>query len=225
MELYVKTPYNKLPTSCLDAKNKSVLNQSGTLSSGYWTIDPDGFGVGLAPFSVYCDQETADGGWTLYARFDGDDQPSQHYGSGDFGTLASTTAQYSLRTSKLTAVSKLMTKTGTQNKTWTFATPQVMTIPTSGGFEMTISERGYDNCSPQRLTYNTTGCWNGAFAGPAVGVTDNNVNGCASTGNWEPGDYFYGRAGHGSGQCVPRGKWFSRPTDAIFMPIQEWYVK
>lgn len=99
-----------------------------------------------------------------------------------------------------------------------------MNIPSSGGFTVELAGAGYDGCTPQRLSYNTTGCWSGRIAGPTVGVTNNQVNGCANTGNWLQSNYFYGRADHG-GTCTPRGKWFSRPSDAVFMPIQEWYVK
>lgn len=62
---WVKTNYYKHPTSCLDAKNKGILNQAGTTASGVFTIDQDGFGYGAAPFDVYCDQENDGGGWTL----------------------------------------------------------------------------------------------------------------------------------------------------------------
>jgi hypothetical protein len=64
----VKTTYYKLPKSCLDAKNLGAFNQAGNQSSGIYTIDPDGFGFGMSPFTVYCDQETDDGGWTLVMK-------------------------------------------------------------------------------------------------------------------------------------------------------------
>lgn len=66
-QLYDKMAYYKLPTSCLDAKQKGVLNKSGTTGSGIYTLDLDGFGVGGAPFDAYCDQETDTGGWQLVA--------------------------------------------------------------------------------------------------------------------------------------------------------------
>jgi hypothetical protein len=39
------------------------------MNSGYWTIDPDGYGYGNAAFDVYCNQDVASngGGWTLAA--------------------------------------------------------------------------------------------------------------------------------------------------------------
>lgn len=64
---WLLTRYNKYPISCLDAKNKGVLNQQGNINSGVYTIDPDGFGFGNSHFDVYCDMETDGGGWTLVA--------------------------------------------------------------------------------------------------------------------------------------------------------------
>jgi hypothetical protein len=46
------------PKDCLDALAQGVT------TSGQITIDPDGPG-GNPPFAAYCDQTTADGGWTL----------------------------------------------------------------------------------------------------------------------------------------------------------------
>lgn len=223
-EWFLKQSYYKLPKTCLDAKSRGSLNKQGNQNSGIYEIDPDGFGVGESPIEVYCDQETADGGWTLYARFDGDDQPTSHYGSTNFGTLNSTTAQYSLVTSRLGAVSKIMAKTGVNHITWNL-NAQILNIPTSSSYNINLQGVGSDGCSPLKLSYHSTSCWSGRFAGPTVGVTTDISSGtCANTGNWQGTTKFYGRADHG-GTCTPRGKWNTSPNEAIFMPVQEWYVK
>lgn len=48
--------------NCLEIKKSIPASTSGT-----YTIDSDGNGAG-APFSVYCDQETDGGGWTLISQ-------------------------------------------------------------------------------------------------------------------------------------------------------------
>ncbi|CAH3167428.1 unnamed protein product, partial [Pocillopora meandrina] len=50
------------------ARNCAELYKSGRRISGVYTIDPDGSGA----FNVYCDQTTANGGWTvIQKRMDG----------------------------------------------------------------------------------------------------------------------------------------------------------
>lgn len=65
MYIYTKDTYYYHARNCLDAKNRGIVNQSGNMASGVWTIDPDGYGYGTAPYSVVCDQETDGGGWTV----------------------------------------------------------------------------------------------------------------------------------------------------------------
>lgn len=61
-----------LPVSCDDAYVRNFPRKDGTpMSSGIYSIDPDGYNYGNAPFDVYCDMR-ADGGWTLIVGFKGD---------------------------------------------------------------------------------------------------------------------------------------------------------
>jgi len=69
-------------TSCKDIVNK------GYSVDGTYTIDPDGAG-GTAPFQVYCDMSTDDGGWTLAVRALAGSQA--HGVSSAVGTLSSPT--------------------------------------------------------------------------------------------------------------------------------------
>lgn len=61
-----------LPVSCDDAYTRNFPRKDGTpMSSGLYSIDPDGYNYGNAPFDVYCDMRP-DGGWTLIVGFKGD---------------------------------------------------------------------------------------------------------------------------------------------------------
>jgi len=53
-------------TGCILASCKEINEQAPAQPSGNYTIDPDGAG-GEGSFTVYCDMDSADGGWTLIA--------------------------------------------------------------------------------------------------------------------------------------------------------------
>jgi len=75
----------------------------GNSTSGVYAIDPDGPNAGDPPFDVYCDQDTAGGGWTLVARVSANDGQerwgwdSNYYNDtqalGDATTLANSDAK------------------------------------------------------------------------------------------------------------------------------------
>lgn len=70
VQAYVKEVYYKHARSCLDAKNRGLVNQAGNMNTGYWTIDTDGFNLGQNPYTVFCDMDLNNGGWTLNYRGD-----------------------------------------------------------------------------------------------------------------------------------------------------------
>jgi len=53
-------------TTSIAASCQDVIDRGEDVGSGIYQIDPDGTG-GSAPFDVYCDMTTEDGGWTLIA--------------------------------------------------------------------------------------------------------------------------------------------------------------
>lgn len=61
---------NQYAVSCFEAYQKGIPGQNGTMNSGYWTIDPDGYNRGAAPYTVYCNHDNG-GGWTLVAYSSG----------------------------------------------------------------------------------------------------------------------------------------------------------
>ena len=54
-----------LSGGCALGANCAELLDLGWTDSGVYVIDPDGYGTGVDPFEVSCDQETDGGGWTL----------------------------------------------------------------------------------------------------------------------------------------------------------------
>ncbi|XP_067037288.1 microfibril-associated glycoprotein 4-like [Acropora muricata] len=67
----VESDIKTLKGTCCNTAHKrncAELYKSGERNSGVYTIDPDGLG----PFDVFCDQNTAGGGWTVFQkRLDG----------------------------------------------------------------------------------------------------------------------------------------------------------
>ncbi len=76
MYIYTKDTYYHHPKSCKDALDRNIVNTNGNMNSGNWVIDPDGYLFGDAPYTVYCDQETDDGGWTLILEGNGNISPA-----------------------------------------------------------------------------------------------------------------------------------------------------
>jgi hypothetical protein len=55
MKVYYQDAYFHHPISCADALQKGILNDGGQSGSGVYTIDPDGYLLGSAPYQVICD--------------------------------------------------------------------------------------------------------------------------------------------------------------------------
>ena len=63
IKIYYQDIYYHHPVSCNDAKQKGAKNTLGTTGNGTYTIDPDGYLYGNAPYDVVCDMETDSYGW------------------------------------------------------------------------------------------------------------------------------------------------------------------
>lgn len=59
-----------------------IYQAGGAQGSGTYLVDPDGVGVGLDPFEVYCDMNPADPGWTEIP-YSADLPYGQHFSGGD----------------------------------------------------------------------------------------------------------------------------------------------
>ena len=88
----------------------------GEAVSGAYRIDPDATGP-IAPFDVYCDMETQDGGWTMVLNLDTSDGHVMWWGAGEwtntgtYGTVDNTPFSNDLKTqaySDLTGTSDVL---------------------------------------------------------------------------------------------------------------------
>ena len=92
--------------SCL-----SIKNANPSLSSGTYTIDPDGAG-GNAPVSVYCDMVTDGGGWTRVNTTD------EALKAGTLSTISISDMGLSYTSVLLVAKSNMFTKYANENSIW-----------------------------------------------------------------------------------------------------------
>ncbi len=68
-----------LGQSCADALARGL-----DFGNGVYTIDPDGYDTGVAPFDVYCDMNTEGGGWTLLFNLASRDTALHDYDDANF---------------------------------------------------------------------------------------------------------------------------------------------
>jgi hypothetical protein len=93
-----------LGTTCLD-----VLANGYSAGDGIYTIDPDGFGVGLDPFDVECDMTTDGGGWTVI-EYAADLTFQQQFTGGDRYRFLGTDFTLDLSDAQITAIQALSTE-------------------------------------------------------------------------------------------------------------------
>ena len=93
-----------LGATCLD-----VLANGYSAGDGIYTIDPDGFGVGLDPFDVECDMTTDGGGWTV-VEYSADLPFQQQFTGGDRYRFLGSDFTFDLTDAQITAIQALSTE-------------------------------------------------------------------------------------------------------------------